>query len=303
MPLSLGLDQLLLSGGRGGGAAAPSAPAFVSVVISNAAPTKVVLTYDRTLGTSTTSTPGDFTLASAGGRTISSVARVGATIELTVNTAFVFGVAPTIAVAAGKVFESTNVTAAGALSTTTITNNVVAFQDNFNRSDSATLGVASGLFAWLNPTPGIGIVSNKAKGVGFSDVDTGFSGAITISTKATSDLSGFTFYPFWGDGTTNNFFALGITPTTGLIQLFHIIGGSYLLFFSGTINPVVAGVEATLQLVVAANGGNWDFTPTVNGSGVGGVVIASAQTPLGSFAGITHGAAADTSDDWSITSP
>lgn len=303
MGMSLGLDQLLLSGGRGGSAAAPSAPAFVSAAISNATPTKVVLTYDRTLGTSTTSTPGDFTLASAGGRTISSVARVGATIELTVNTAFVFGVAPTIAVAAGKVFESTNVTAAGALSATAITNNVVAFQDNFNRANSGTLGTASGLFTWLNPTLGIGIVSNKANGVGFSDVNTGFSGALTLIAKVTSDLSGFTFYPFWGDGTANNLFALGVTPTTGLLQIFKIVGGSYSLLFGAGLIPVVAGVETTIQLVVAVDGSNWDFTPTVNGVGVGGALLNSAQTPFGSFAGITHGAAADTTDDWSITSP
>ena len=63
-------------------------PVFVSAAVANATPTKVVLTYDQTLDTGSVPATTDFTLA---GKTISNVAVVGATVEVTVTVAYAYG--------------------------------------------------------------------------------------------------------------------------------------------------------------------------------------------------------------------
>ena len=102
------------------------APSFVSAAIANASPADIVITYSSPLGTATTSNPADVTLGNAGARTVASVTRVGNTLVVTANSAFVAGITPTVAVAAGKVYEASNTQAAGALAATPVTNNIVA---------------------------------------------------------------------------------------------------------------------------------------------------------------------------------
>ncbi|NMD01491.1 MAG: polysaccharide deacetylase family protein [Bacteroidales bacterium] len=57
-------------------------PIFVSAAVANATPTKVVLTYDQTLDTGSVPATTDFTVTD---HTVSSVAIVGATVELTLS--------------------------------------------------------------------------------------------------------------------------------------------------------------------------------------------------------------------------
>jgi hypothetical protein len=63
------------------------APVFVSATVENAAPTKIVLTYDQTLDGASVPATSDFTVTD---HTISSVAIVGATVELTLSTAGIY---------------------------------------------------------------------------------------------------------------------------------------------------------------------------------------------------------------------
>lgn len=73
----------------GGAAPADSTkPTLSNAQVANAAPAKVVLTFSETLGNWT---PAAAAFAVSGGRTISLVERSGATITLTVNTAYVYG--------------------------------------------------------------------------------------------------------------------------------------------------------------------------------------------------------------------
>ena len=65
----------------------PTVPAFVSASVENAAPTKVVLTYDIDLDEASVPATGDFTVTD---HTVSSVAVSGATVELTLSTAVIY---------------------------------------------------------------------------------------------------------------------------------------------------------------------------------------------------------------------
>lgn len=62
-------------------------PIFVSATVENAAPTKVILTYDQDLDGTSVPAAGDFTVTD---HTISGVAIVGATVELTLSTAVIY---------------------------------------------------------------------------------------------------------------------------------------------------------------------------------------------------------------------
>lgn len=64
-----------------------TAPVFVSAAVANATPTKVVLTYDQDLDTGSVPATTDFTVTD---HTISSVAIVGSTVELTLSTAVIY---------------------------------------------------------------------------------------------------------------------------------------------------------------------------------------------------------------------
>lgn len=70
------------------GVADTSKPTLSGAQVANATPTKVVLTFSETLGAWT---PAAAAFAVSGGKTISLVERSGATITLTVNTAYVYG--------------------------------------------------------------------------------------------------------------------------------------------------------------------------------------------------------------------
>jgi hypothetical protein len=64
-----------------------TAPVFVSVTVENAAPTKVILTYDQDLDGASVPATTDFTVTD---HTISGVAISGATVELTLSTAVIY---------------------------------------------------------------------------------------------------------------------------------------------------------------------------------------------------------------------
>jgi hypothetical protein len=74
------------------GAPDNSAPVFVSAQVANASPSVIVLTFNETLGAFT---PAAAAFTVSGGKTVSSVARSGATISLTVNSPYAAGAAIT----------------------------------------------------------------------------------------------------------------------------------------------------------------------------------------------------------------
>lgn len=70
-----------------------TAPTFVSAIVSNSTPTKIVLTYSETLSATLTGT-----ITVSGGKTVTSQTRVGSTVEVVVDSAYVFGDTITISV-------------------------------------------------------------------------------------------------------------------------------------------------------------------------------------------------------------
>jgi hypothetical protein len=74
-------------------------PVLQSAVVEHAAPTAIVLTYDEPIDAASVPATTDF--APSGGKTVSSVAILGATVTLTVNSAYVNGNAITVSYTPG----------------------------------------------------------------------------------------------------------------------------------------------------------------------------------------------------------
>lgn len=136
-PTTAGTKTIFLSNDRAlgnptpvsyGATAGDASPVFSFARVSELTPSKLVITYDVALGTSTSTSAGNFTLV-AGGRTITGVARVGNTIEINMSAPFVYGTTGTIAVAAGVIFEASNTASAGAHSASAITNLIPSGSD------------------------------------------------------------------------------------------------------------------------------------------------------------------------------
>lgn len=98
-------------------------PYLLDIVVSNSAPTKVVLTFDQELDESSVPATGDFTLS---GKTITAVDVVGETVELTVSVAFAYGQTSNITYTLGtnKIQDAVYLLSCNSISSTAVTNNV-----------------------------------------------------------------------------------------------------------------------------------------------------------------------------------
>jgi hypothetical protein len=101
-----------------------SVPVFVSATVEDAAPTKVVLTYDVDLDEASVPATTDFTVTD---HTVSSVAVSGATVELTLSTAVIYFdiLYVTYTKGANPIRDAVGGLDAEDLSSTLVTNNVV----------------------------------------------------------------------------------------------------------------------------------------------------------------------------------
>lgn len=99
-------------------------PVFVSASVANATPTKVILTYDQALDTGSVPATTDFALAE---KTISGVAIVGSTVEVTVTVAYAYGDIIAISYTAGSnpIRGDVGEINAGNLVSQSVTNNIV----------------------------------------------------------------------------------------------------------------------------------------------------------------------------------
>ncbi len=272
-------------GGKGAstaGGGAPSAPVFSTAIVSNGDTTHVILTYNVTLGTSTSTTIGDYTLTSSG-KSISAVSRVGATISLT-TTAWANGDTGTIAVAAGKVFEATNTTAAGALSAQSITNNVaparITFTDPFTGADGSAPNAR-----WTGSPAGWEINTNHLRFIGASvgtilatctagnntlDVDCDFSSA---------SASFGAFYISYTDANNNAFVQLNASET---LTINSMVSGSNTVVATDTGHTTrlqaaahiqVANVGTTVTVTVTGGLDPGTFNGTVGAGAIGGTQV------------------------------
>ncbi len=251
-------------GGKGAstaGGGAPSAPVFSTAIVSNGDTTHVILTYNVTLGTSTSTTIGDYTLTSSG-KSISAVSRVGATISLT-TTAWANGDTGTIAVAAGKVFEATNTTAAGALSAQSITNNVASSLTPFTETWPGINGAA--LPAGWNTIVGAPLQDgfNKVKffaasGAEFINRNAGASDfTLTVSNMFKCGLWPFIHARSPSTGTGDGYEII-MRADTGKLQFYEVVSGATSNTVTGLttltdsvaygVKVICSGTTVTVQL-------------------------------------------------------
>jgi hypothetical protein len=138
MSLKIGIGRNLI--GIGGSVSSITLPLFVSAVVANATPTKVVLTYDIALDETSIPANGDFTVTD---HTISSVAVSGSTVELTLSTAFIFFdwlCYVTYTKGANRIRAALTFSEADNLASTLITNNVLDDGYSVARFDPTATG-------------------------------------------------------------------------------------------------------------------------------------------------------------------
>ncbi len=143
----LGVTSSLSEGGVFG-----TAPVFVSAVVEDAAPTKVILTYDQDLDESSVPDTTDFTIT---GKTISAVEVSGATVEVTVTEEFFYGDTITInyTVGSNPIQGDVGGLDADSLVDAPVTNNVadislIPYVNGFDWPDDNADGIGNG---WSKP--------------------------------------------------------------------------------------------------------------------------------------------------------
>ncbi len=161
-------------------AADVSAPVVSSAVVANGSPSNIVITFNETLAAFT---PAAAAFAVSGGKTVSNVARSGATITLTVNSPYVFG--DTITCGYTKPGSNPIQDAAGNQTATfsgqTVTNNVAA-------SDTTAPAFSSAQVANDSPTV-IQITMNESLAASTPPTSAfAVSGGKTVSSVSISGL-------------------------------------------------------------------------------------------------------------------
>jgi len=234
-------------------------PVLVSAIINNAAPTLILLTYNKSLTTSPLPATTDFSLNLS--KTVNSVAISGSVVTLTVNSAYTVGQLPTVSYTAGvnPIMDLFGNLAAN-LVNQAITNNVgLPFvADNFNSPDILDLvgrNTPTGGLPWYKIGSGtgtIGIVSNVAKNTGttilldnFYLVDAGIRNvdySITIATAGSPTLNDSAI--MFCVQNTSNF--LRVRNDCSILQ---VSGGSPSTIFS-TTNMWVSG--DVIRIVITA---------------------------------------------------
>ena len=149
-----------------------TAPTFVSAVVSNSTPTKIVLTYSETLSATLT---GSITVN--GGKTVTSQTRVGSTVEVVVNSAYVYGDTITISVPSGCVKDVAG-NSATALTNQSVTNNMAQV------GDTTAPTLSSAIVSNATPTQ---VVLTYNEALNASSVPA--TSAFTISGKTISNVA------------------------------------------------------------------------------------------------------------------
>ncbi len=258
------------------------APAFASAQVTDASPTVIVITFTETLAAFTPATSA-FTVS--GGKTISGVSRSGATISLTVNSAYAYG--DVITVAYTKPGTNMLQDAAGNETATfaaqSVTNNIAA----------------PGATAPGAPTIGTATRGNGQASVTFTAPASDGGSAITGYT-VTSSPGGFT-----GTGAASPIVVTGLTNGTAYtftVTATNAIGTSAASAASSAVTPATTpgaptigtatGGDTTASVTFtapASNGGSAITGYTVTSS-PGGLTGTGATSPI-SVTGLTNGTA------------
>lgn len=196
-------------------------PVFVSAVVENATPTKVVLTYDQTLDESSVPATTDFTLP---GKTISGVSIVGSTVEVTVSVAYEYGDVITIDYTAGAnpIQGATGGPDADSLADAPVTNNIVdtsiiPYVNGFEWTDDDSDGYGNG---W----------SKRPGGLGSGSIVTGngFTGNAQRFTHVSGAISRLQYVTV---------LSTAIGATYRLRGKYRAGAGSWRIYLTGTTQP------------------------------------------------------------------
>lgn len=191
-----------------------TAPAFVSAQVANAAPSDIVITMGETLAAFT---PATSAFAVSGGRTVTNVARSGATITLTVSAPYAYG--DTITVTYTKPGSNMLQDAAGNQSSnfgpSSVTNNVVALGTLTSRPlvNNSTAGTITGPALQSSQAGWSMFVSNLTTGVLLGSAKTALTTNSSGVLPAQTDAA-------WVAGTT--YACRYYNATTGMFGLQHL---------------------------------------------------------------------------------
>lgn len=266
-----------------------TAPAFVSAVVNNSTPNKIVLTYNEALSSTITGT----LVLGGPARTVSSQTVVGSTVEVVVNTAYANGDVITITPPAGYVRDAAG-NASPTIGQQSVTNNVAPVGGNEDAITTAYRTRAGAAGVTLNENH-VTAADTFIKTLRTAGIHT----KITRLNLAMNDTQPASLVPFIGStaDTTGNTVtfdpALGWNTTgsswinTGVVGKAGAFGfGAYLRTTQAsdaTARPLIGTTSATDNYRIIGN-----RTPGVAAGSANGAV-SNLQGTLVGYAGISSG--------------
>lgn len=271
-------------------------PTFSSAVVSNAAPTQIVLTMSETLAAVT---PAASAFAVSGGKTVSTVAVSGSTVTLTVSSAYTYG--DTITVTYTKPGTSPLQDAAGnqtaSFGPSSVTNSIA------NPGDVTPPTASSAAVANATPTAVV-ITMSEAMSTSFVPAASAFTvGGHTVSAVA---ISGSTI-TLTVDAFVYGEAARTVAYTQPGTNNARDLNGNLLASFSGlaitnnvaapvapgapTIGTATAGdASASVTFTAPASNGGAAITGYTVTSSPGGITATGTSSPI-NVTGLTNGTA------------